>query len=97
LGNDTKPGAEGGAPLANTRRVDDSGTKRVIYPDAIGPGSMTPHAAALGVIGGRSDDAPTRDSMARGPRAHPDLMSKHDNEAVAELEIGDMPRGTLSR
>jgi hypothetical protein len=97
-GSDTVPGPQGGAPLMNTRTVDDGPVKSSVYANGVSPGSMMFTNQGKGTLGDLGTQAPTRDSPATGgPRPHPDLMTKVEEAASGEATIGDVPRGTLGR
>jgi hypothetical protein len=101
LGHDTVPGPAVGAPLMNSRTVDDGTVRATNFSDGVNPYGlnsprhMTPGTAGLG------DHAPGRDSpvspMAQRP--HPDIATKAAEVSLADPDAGlnAHPTGTLSR
>jgi hypothetical protein len=97
LGFDTQPGPGPGAPLVNSRKVDDYNAVKTVYNAGVYPGSMTGQRTGNTTME-FAGDKPTIDGPAsRGPTTHPDLMTKADNAAYAEATIGNRPRGVLGR
>ena len=95
LGHDTVPGPEKGAPLMQSRKVDDSTVVRKHYPQG-GPDAVRPTRDKMAGIGKAADSSRPMPPI-HNSRAHSDLMSKAANESASQLAIGNAPRGTIKR
>jgi hypothetical protein len=99
LGRDTVPGPAVGAPLINSRRVDDFDAKRHVYVTGNPHNKFsTPEVrgATMGVDDGRP---PTIDSPGRGPMANRDIKSKAGEVRANDPRagVGVRPTGALNR
>jgi hypothetical protein len=105
LGKDTIPGPAVGAPLMQTRVVDDFDAKRTRYPDGIYPGSFNDKASAQPSTPTMQENinpqsrAATKNSAVPLGTQHPDIavIDKATEVGRAQAEIGDEPSGVLKR
>ena len=98
LGHDTRPGPDGGAPLKNTKRVDDGTVKRGRYVSG-NPYNLHTGGEPGHVLGSLGKEAPGHDTPVEG---HGQQPNKHATSKAAEVRsidpragLGARPRGTV--
>jgi hypothetical protein len=99
IGKDTVPGPMVGAPLYNSRRLDDFDAVKTVYNGGATPDNL--NGTGRGPTLERSvldGNAPINDGpmpIAGRHLPHPDIMTKAAEAAGAEAAIGDLPIGVL--